>query len=66
MSAKEAHQRLTFPLDRLPDELLAEVLRHATWVPYGIAPSDLVMKRLESTQAKKQRRDYMQSLASVV
>jgi len=66
MSAKGAHQRLTFPLDALPNELLVEILRHATWVPYDIAPSDLVAKRLQSMQAKKQRRDYMQSLASVV
>jgi len=53
-------------LDALPDELLVEILRHATWVPYDIAPSDLVAKRLQSAPARKQQRDYMQSLASVI
>jgi hypothetical protein len=66
MSAKETYRRPTFDIEVLPDELLIEVLRHATWVPYGIDASDMVVKCLQSTEASAIAKKYKQSLVRIV
>ncbi|KAF5350577.1 hypothetical protein D9756_008552 [Leucocoprinus leucothites] len=64
MSAKEFYYRPEFHIGALPDELILEILRHATWVPYGIAPTDLVVKRFQSTEAAALEKEYRQSLVT--
>ncbi|KXN88450.1 hypothetical protein AN958_07361 [Leucoagaricus sp. SymC.cos] len=64
MPAEEFYSRPTICLDKLPDELLGEVLRHATWVPYGIHPSDLVASRMQSSEAVENQKDYIHSLVT--
>ncbi|KAF9441380.1 hypothetical protein P691DRAFT_766356 [Macrolepiota fuliginosa MF-IS2] len=64
MSAKEAYKKPPIDIETLPDELLAEVFRHATWVPYGIDPSDLVIKRLQSSRAGEIVKEYRLSLVT--
>jgi hypothetical protein len=51
-------------VQELPDQVLLEVFRHATWVPYSIEFSDLVLKSLQSSQAKQIAREYRLSLVS--
>jgi hypothetical protein len=48
----------------LPDQVLIEVFRHATWVPYGIEFSDLVLKNVQSSRAKQIAKEYRLSLVS--
>lgn len=66
MSAKEAYKKPAIHIQVLPDELLTEVLRHATWVPYGLDLSDLVFKRMQSSRAKEVMRAYRLSLVRSV
>ncbi len=62
MSAKEFYRKSVIHIEMLPDDVLREVLRHATWVPYGIDPSDMVEKRLQSSHSKDLTKMYRASL----
>lgn len=55
-------KKLVLHIDILPDELVKEILRHATWVPYDIDPSDMVPKRIQSSRYKDVIKQYRSSL----
>ncbi|KAJ3557033.1 hypothetical protein NP233_g11839 [Leucocoprinus birnbaumii] len=55
---------LIFRLVDLPDDLLLEVLRQATWVPYDIAPTDLVMREFRSSDVDDLAKEYRRSLVT--
>ncbi|KXN81347.1 hypothetical protein AN958_05156 [Leucoagaricus sp. SymC.cos] len=64
MLAKPFYNHPAVYIGTLPDELLCEVFRYATSMPYGIESSDLVLKRMQSSEAVRIQREYGESLVT--
>lgn len=65
MSPLELHKKSAIRIDLFPEEVLNEVIRHATWVPYGISPSDMVEGWYQSSHSKDLTRKYRASLVGL-
>lgn len=55
-------KKYSLPIEMFPNDVLGEIFRHATWVPYGINPMDLVEKRFQSSYSRDLTKEYRASL----